>query len=258
MSKIIALTSRDIKFWLNAFPFYLLTAFFLGVTGYFFWSELSYFSLVSFQAATNPDIQVRSLNLTENVLGLFLANIAFLMLLLIPILTMRSFSEERRLGTLELLFSYPVSDFRIVFGKFLALLIILLLLILPTVFYFLIAQLVGAQFEMSALATGYIGLFLVGASYAALGMFMSSLTEHQAVSAAIGFAILLFFWVVGWMADWTSPTLGRIFQELSLVEHLRDLTRGVVDTRDIVFFVLFIVFFLFATLCALEVRAWKR
>ncbi|MBI4358279.1 MAG: ABC transporter permease subunit [Candidatus Omnitrophica bacterium] len=258
MSKIIAIARRDLTAWLHTFSFYLLAAFFLGVTGYFFWSDLSYFSLVSFQAASNPAVEVKGLNLTEGILSLFLANVTVLLLLLIPILTMRSFAEEKRQGTLELLLAYPVYDFQLVAGKFFALLMMLSLLLLPTVSYFFLARWVGARFELATLGTGYLGLVLVAASYAALGLFTSSLTEHQAVSAGIGFAVLLFFWVVGWMAEWTSPDLGHVFRELSLVEHFRDLTRGVVDTRDIAYFGLFIGFFLYATRLTLGIRTWKK
>ncbi len=258
MSKIIAIASRDLKSWLNTFSFYILAVFFLGVTGYFFWSGLSYFSLISFQAASNPSLEVRGLNLTEGVLSVFLANLSALLLLLIPILTMRSLAEEKKQGTLELLFTYPISDFQIVIGKFFGLLSVLVLLVLPTAAYFLLAQIVGAKFEISSLFTGYFGLFLLGASFMALGMFTSSLTEHQAVSAGIGFVIILFFWIVGWIADWSSPALAGVFRELSLVEHFRDLARGIVDTRDVSYFVLFIGFFLFATLSTLEIRTWKR
>ncbi|MBI3999680.1 MAG: ABC transporter permease subunit [Candidatus Omnitrophica bacterium] len=258
MSKIIAIASRDLRSWLHAFSFYLLAVFFLGVTGYFFWSGLSYFSLVSYQVATNPTFQVRGLNLTEGVLSLFLANVTVLLLLLIPLLTMRSFAEEKKQGTLELLFTYPISDFQIVLGKFLSLLAALILLLFPTIAYFFLAQVIGAKFEIASLLTGYTGLFLTGASFIALGIFMSSLTEHQAVSAGIGFAVLLFFWVVGWMAEWTSPALGNVFREISLVEHFRDFARGIVDTKDVAFFILFITFFLFATLSTLEIRTWKR
>lgn len=258
MSQIIAIASRDLRSWLHTFSFYLLAVFFLGVTGYFFWSGLSYFSLVSYQVATNPTFQVSGLNLTEGVLSLFLANVTVLLLLLIPLLTMRSFAEEKKQGTLELLFTYPISDFQIVLGKFLSLLAALILLLFPTLAYFFLAQVVGARFEIASLLTGYAGLFLTGASFIALGIFMSSLTEHQAVSAGIGFAILLFFWVVGWMAEWTSPALGDVFREISLVEHFRDFARGIVDTKDVAFFVLFIAFFLFATLSTLEIRTWKR
>ncbi|MBI4394811.1 MAG: ABC transporter permease subunit [Candidatus Omnitrophica bacterium] len=258
MSKVIAIAARDLKSWLHSFSFYLLAVFFLGVAGYFFWSGLSYFSLVSYQVATNPKLQVVSLNLTEGVLSSFLASLAAVLLLLIPVLTMRSLAEEKSQGTLELLFTYPISDVQIVIGKFLSLLALVFLLVSPTIAYFFLARAVGAKFETVSLLTGYGGLLLVGASFVALGLLMSSLVERQAVSAGIGFAILLFFWIVGWMAEWTSPTLGIVFKEMSLVEHFRDLGRGIVDTKDLAFFILFISFFLFATLSTLEIRTWKK
>lgn len=258
MSKLLAIAERDAKSWLQTFSFYLLAALFLTATGYFFWSNLSYFSLVSYRVASNPSLEVRGLNLTEGVLGSFLANVSVLLLLLIPILTMRSFAEEKKQGTLELLLTYPVSDFEIVAGKFLSLLALFAVLILPTIFYFLIAHWVGAKFEWLSVATGYLGLFLVCASFASFGIFVSTLTEHQAVNAGVGFIVLLFFWIIGWMADWVSPALGGVFQELSLVEHFRDFTRGIIDTKDLAFFLFFIGFFLFAALSTLEVRTWKR
>jgi len=258
VTKVIAILERDLKSYLSTFSFYLILAFFSVLTGYFFWSGMSYFSLLSFQAASSPTAEIIGLNLTEGVLAPFLGNVAVLLLLLIPILTMRSFSEERKLGTLELLVTYPVTDFQIVLGKFLAMVGILSILILPTMFYFLLAGLIGAKFELASLLISYLGLFLVGVSFLSLGLFVSSLTEQQSVSAGIGFVLLLFFWIVGWMAEWTSPTLGMIFRELSLTEHLKDLMRGIVDTKDLSFFILFSGTFLFGTLCALEVRNWKR
>ncbi len=258
MSKIIAICAKDFRSWTNHFSFYLLAAFFLGMTGYFFWSGLSYFSIVSFQVATNPAMQVKSLNLTEGVFSLFMANMTVLLLLLIPILTMKSFAEEKKFGTLELLFTYPVSDFQIITGKFLGMLAVVSVLILPTVSYFFLAQVVGAKFELLTLLTGYLGLILISASFISFGMFMSSLTEHQVVSAGICFAVLLFFWIIGWVADWTSPALGAIFRELSLVLHYEDMTRGVLDTKDIAYFLFFTFFFLFASMATLEIRTWKR
>ena len=258
MFKVAAITNRDLGSWFHTSSFYFLAVLFFALTGYFFWSDISYFSLVSFQVATNPELQVKSLNLTEGVLSVFLQNVAIVLLLLLPIFTMRSFAEEKKGGTLELLFTYPVSDFQIVLGKFLSLLGILAVLIFPTSIYFFLAEAVGAQFELMSLVSGYLGLFLLGASFISLGMFVSSLTEHQAMSAGIGFVILLFFWIAGWMSEWAGPVWGRIFREFSLVGHFSDLTRGVADTKDVAFFVIFILFFLFASLSTLEIRSWKK
>ena len=258
MFKTAAIGYRDLTSWFRTSSFYFLATLFFALTGYFFWANLSYFSLVSFQVATNPELQVKSLNLTEGVLSIFLQNVAIILLLLTPIFTMRSFAEEKRAGTLELLFTYPVSDVQIVLGKFLSLLGILAVFIFPTVIYFLLAQVVGAKFEWASMISGYLGLFLLGASFISLGMFVSSLTEHQAMSAGIGFVILLFFWMAGWMAEWAGPVLGGVLREFSLMGHFADLTRGVLDTKDVAFFLIFILFFLFAALSTLEIRSWKK
>lgn len=258
MSKVIAIASRDIASYLNSFSFYLVLAFFTGIAGYFFWSGVSYFSLVSFQAASMPSGSGEGLNLMEGMFSPFLLNVSVLLLLFIPILTMRTFSEERKMGTLELLVTYPVSDVQIVLGKWMGMVGLVILLTVPTMSYFFLAKAVQAQFEPVSVGTGYLGLVLVSVSFVSLGVFVSALTEHAAVSAGIGFALILFFWIVGWMADWAAPGVGVIFRELSLIEHFRDLTRGVLDTRDLLFFCLFTGFFLFATVCALEVRSWKR
>ena len=168
MSKVVAVMGREVRFYLNTFAFYFVLALFAAIAGYFFWSSLSYFSLVSFQVATNPSTQVKGLNLVEGVASPFLLNVSALMLLVIPILAMRSFAEERQSGTLELLVTYPISDIEIVMGKFLALAALLFLLVSPTVSFFFLAQAVAPHFEAVSLAMGYLGLFLVGASFVSL------------------------------------------------------------------------------------------
>ena len=258
MFKTIAIAHRDLNSWFYHTSFYVLATLFFALTGYFFWSNLSYFSLMSFQVATNPELQVKNLNLTEGVLSVFLQNVAIIMLLLTPVFTMRSFAEEKKGGTLGLLFTYPISDTQIVLGKFLSQLGILAVLIFPTMVYFFLAGVVGAKFEFASLISGYFGLFLLGASFISLGMFISSITENQAISAGIGFVLLLFFWMAGWMSEWTGPTIGSALREFSLMGHFSDLTRGVADTKDIAYFLIFILFFLFASLSTLEIRSWKK
>ncbi len=146
MSKVIAIAWRDVASYLNSFSFYLVLAFFTGIAAYFFWSGVSYFSLVSFQAAATPSAAGQGLNLTEAVFSPFLLNVSVLLLLFIPILTMRTFSEERKMGTFELLVTYPVSDIQIVLGKWLGMICLMVLLTAPTISYFFLARTAQAQF----------------------------------------------------------------------------------------------------------------
>ena len=249
---------KDLRSYYHSFSFYFLFAMFAAISGFFFWLALNHFALASFQAQTTQDIALRAVNMTDGVISPFIGNLCALALLVIPILSMRAFSEERKAGTLELLVTYPVSDFQIVLGKFVALMTLFLFMILPTTFYFLMAAVIRAKFEVLSLVSGYAGLWLVAMSFASLCLFVSSLTSEQVVSTGIGFLLLLFFWIVGWIAEWVNPSIGFIFRELSLVEHLRDFSRGIIDTKDVAFYLIFVSFFLFATLSVLEVRSWKR
>ncbi len=257
--KLFAVMDREVRAYLGQFSFYLMVAFFLGISGYFFWSDVMSFGWYSGEVSANPrGIDPTTFNLTDGVFVPYLVNASVFLLLLIPVLTMRSFSEERKTGTLELLFTYPVRDLDIVLGKYLSILFLVAVLIFPTLIYYPIGIAVGARFETTTLLTGYLGLFLMGASFAALGLFVSTLTDNQTVSAGICFVLILFFWVVGWAAEWAMPSVGVVFRELSLVDHFRDFSQGIVDTKDLMFFALFILFFLFSTLSVLEVRNWKR
>lgn len=194
MNASLAIARREIRSFTQTFSFYVLEAFFLGIAGYFFLANMSFFSINSVQAAAYQHASMKQLNLVEWVLSPFLANVCVLLLLAIPIFSARSFADESKQGTLELLYTYPISDLEILAGKYLALLVLILILISPTFLYFPLASPVKAHFEMNAVMTGYLGLFLLGASFAALGLFVSSLTHNQVVSSGIGFALILFFW----------------------------------------------------------------
>ena len=114
-----------------------------------------------------------------------------------------------------------------------------------------------AQLEWGPLLTGHLGLLLMGAAFLAVGLFASSLTENQIVAAVITFGVLLMFWVIGWSADYAGGAFGRVLAHLSILEHNESFSRGVVDTKDVIYYVNFTALALFLTLCALESRRWK-
>jgi ABC-2 type transport system permease protein len=178
------------------------------------------------------------------------------LLLVLPLMTMRLFAEERKLGTIELLWTYPVRDGEIVAGKFLAcwlffLVMLLLTAINPVVFYRFY------QFDLGPLLAAYLGIFLLGSAFIACGLFVSSLTENQVVSAMATYGILVFFWFITWNEEAASARLLHALLRLSLFDRFYNFSRGVIDTRDVVFFVLFAAFFLFLTLQSLSVRKWR-
>jgi ABC-2 type transport system permease protein len=178
--------------------------------------------------------------------------------MVIPLMTMRSFSEEKKSGTFELLVTYPISDWEIVLGKFLAASFSVLILTGFIVLHALLAVSVGGKVEWLQLVWGFVGLSLVGLSFVAVGIFASSLTENQIVAAMLSFGFLLLFWVVGWMSDLTGGSVASVLKQVSLLTHADPFYKGLIDIKDFLFYVLFILFFIFSTLRVMEVRKWRR
>ncbi|HDD45444.1 MAG TPA: ABC transporter permease [Candidatus Desulfofervidus auxilii] len=229
---------------------YTVLFIFLLLSGYFFASNVAYFSLMSIQAT---QWWGGEFNLVEWVIEPLLGNMSIVLLLLLPLLTMRLFAEERRHGTMELLLSYPISDIELVLGKFFGCISVYILMLILTFIYPLLLFWVGRS-DLGPFFTGYLGLLLMGSAFIALGVFISSLTENQIIAAALTFGLLLLFWIINWAAYLTEPPLSKIFEGISLITHFRNFTKGIIDTADIVFYLTFILFGLFLTLRSLEIH----
>jgi ABC-2 type transport system permease protein len=231
---------------------------FLVITGYFFYNLLATFSVVSFQAQTNPMLarQYQLLNINETVVRPLFGNISIIMLLMTPILTMRLFSEERKTGTIELLLTYPVEDVDVVISKFLACFAVFVVMILLTATFPILLIALGEP-EVMPIITGYLGLILLGAAFISLGIFTSSFTENQIISASLCFGILFLFWLMSYSVVFVSAGFGQIITYLSINEHIASLAKGVVDTEDVIYYLCFTLLFLFLTLRSLESRRWR-
>ncbi|MEJ2365781.1 MAG: ABC transporter permease subunit [Deltaproteobacteria bacterium] len=235
--------------------FYVVAFIFLALVGYFFYSSVAYYSLLSFQAGTNPFLS-EQLNLTDMVLEPFFGSISIVLLLMVSLITMRLFAEEKKIGTVELLFTYPISDRGAVLGKFTAGVTIQLLLLLGTFPAMLLLEVLTTP-PWATILGGYVGLFLMSSSFVSLGLLASSLTENQIIAAAIAFGALLLLWIIGWSESLVGPTLGSFFKYISLLSHYNNFAKGILDSRDVLFYFLFILFFLFTTLRVLESRQWR-
>ncbi|PYM91035.1 MAG: ABC transporter permease [Candidatus Rokuibacteriota bacterium] len=228
---------------------------FLLIGGYFFYSIFAFYTLASMQSAMNPAMG-RDLNVTDSVMRPLFSNISVILLLLMPLVTMRLFAEERRSGTIELLLTYPVRDGAVLAGKYLAAFALYAIMIALTMLYPGIVV-YFARLEWGPVLTGYLGLLLMGGTFIAVGVCASSLTENQIVAAITTFGVLLLLWVLGWSADYAGGTAGRVLQHLSLLEHNDSFAKGVLDTKDIIYYANFIVLALFLTLRSLEARRWN-
>ena len=235
--------------------FYVVAFIFLALVGYFFYSSVAYYSLLSFQAGTNPFLS-EQLNLMDMVLEPFFGSISIILLLMVPLITMRLFAEEKKTGTAELLFTYPISDRGAVLGKFAAGVTVLLLLLLGTFPAMLLLGIITNP-PWAAIGGGYVGLFLMSSAFVSLGLLASSLTENQIIAAAIAFGALLLLWIIGWSESLVGPVLGSFLKYLSLLTHYDNFAKGILDSRDVLFYILFILLFLFSTLRILESRHWR-
>lgn len=240
----LAVCRRELGAYFNSFVAYVLLAVFLLLCGKFFYDDLVFFVLFG------------GFVLPTGLWQFLFLDLRLVASILLPLITMRLFAEERKLGTIELLWTYPVRDAEIVAGKFLAawlffLAMVALTLVGPSLLY------AYHPFAIAPLATAYLGLLLLGTALIACGLFISSLTENQVVSAMVTYGIVMFFWFLTWNEEAVDESLLRFLLGLSLFDRFHNFSRGVIDTRDLVFFSLFTAFFLFLTWHALGARRWR-
>lgn len=255
MSNFRAVLGKELYLFFASPIFYVAALIFILLEGYFFYSAVNYFHMVSFQAARNPNLILEA-NLTHMVLTPLLRQIGLLMLFIVPLLTMRLYAEEQRSGTIELLFTLPVSDFNALLAKCFATYLVFLIMLCLSVPSVLILNYLG-EVEWGILLCGYLGLLLMGAAFICIGCLSSAMTENQVVAAVIGFGVLLFSWVINWSIPYAGETLGHLLGYLSLFVHFNAFVRGLLDLRSVVFYIMLIVFFFVATLKVLEFRRLK-
>ncbi len=254
MKTFYAILKRELYVYFSSPIAYVVVTIFLLLSGYFFYSAFAYFSMVSMQAMRMPG--VGGINVTEMVLLPTLGNMSVIMLLMMPLLTMRLFAEEKKAGTLELMLSYPVRETELLFGKFTACIVVFFIMLVPTFLYPLFVWFY-AEPDIGPILTGYLGLFLMGTAFIALGIMVSSATENQIIAAAISFGAILMFWLIGWSEAFVGPVLGKVLSHISLLEHFETFSRGVIDTRDIIYYINFNILFLFMTMRSLESKRWR-
>jgi ABC-2 type transport system permease protein len=250
MKGFTAVFKRELYAFFASPIFYVVGTIFLALSGYFFYTSVAYYSLISFQAAQNPYMGGQ-VNLNEMIVKPLFDDMSIILLLIVPLLTMRLLAEEKKNGTIELLLTYPVRELAVVLGKYLAtLLVIVILLALTAINIFMISRF--GVVEWGPVLTGYGGLILLAAGFVSLGLFASALTQNQIIAAVLGFGALLMFWVIGWAGSVSGPGVGKVVNYLSLLEHLDPFTKGILDTRDIMYYLTFLVFFIFLTLRYLD------
>jgi len=252
-----AIAGKELRsYFVSPIAYVVLTGFLL-LGGWFFFNLLARFNflLSIYSAMRNPEAQMR-LNLNEFVIAPLLHNLSVVLVILIPVITMRSFAEEKRSGTYELLMTAPLRITEIVAGKFLGAFIFLLVMIGLTAVYPVILAVYGNP-EIGIMLSGYVGLLLLGTAFVTVGLFTSSLTENQIIAAVSCLVLLLLLYVISWPAETAGPVLGGVLKYLSLTEHFGEMVKGIIDTKDLVYFASVILLSLFLTQRAVESVRWR-
>lgn len=238
---------------------YIVTTVFLILYSFLFFAILSEFSQISMQAAPQAaQIQKSggSINANEMVVVPALANMSVILLFIIPLITMRSFAEERKNKTISLLLSSPVHLREIIAGKFLSCVGIIAFMMLLSSYSIIFVVALGEP-ELGPILSGYAGVLLMAGCYIAMGVLASSVTDNQIVAAALGFGMALFMWVLSVPAQKTDSGVGIILEYLSLGSHLESFLKGVIDSSDLSYYVSFMAFMLFLTYRVLDSRRWR-
>mgnify|MGYP001466578408 CR=1 FL=1 len=189
-------------------------------------------------------------------LSALVAAVPIVVLFLMPMITMRTYSEEKRSGTIELLLTSPITDFEIVMGKFLGAMGLYAAMLAVTLFHIGVLYLYGRP-EWKPILTSYIGLLLFGGCFISVGLFISSLSKNQIVAGAVTFSVFLLLWVITWIGSFIGPTGDKITTYLSIVDHFDDFTKGVIDTTHLVYYLSFITFGLFLTAKSVDSERWR-
>lgn len=255
MSNVLAIAHKELKSYFSSPIAYIVIAAFAVVYGFFFVVMEEFFvqqSLQMGQFGGGP----QAANVNEMMIRPLMQNILIIVLFITPMITMRTFAEESRSGTIELLLTAPLTDFQIVLGKFLGAMGLFAATIGVTLLHIALLFWLGTP-EWKPILTAYLGLLLFGGCFISLGMFISSTTKNQIVAGTLSFTVFLLLWVINWIGSFSGPTVSAITAYLSVVEHVDDFWKGVLDTTHIIYYLSFISFGLFLTAKSVDAERWR-
>jgi gliding motility-associated transport system permease protein len=233
---------------------YVLLTLFAFVFGFFFWMFLRRFVFVGLEMQMRG--QMYPMNLNDEMIRPLLSNIGVISLFFIPMITMRLFAEEKRTGTIELLATSPIRDAEIVIGKWLAAMTLYACMLLFTGLNVLFLFKYGNP-DWKPLLIGYLGLLLQAGALLAIGTFISTLTKNQIIAGAVTFVVCLILWIIEWPSEFDSSAWARVLSYLSVVVHFESFGRGVIDTKDLIFYATVIFLGLFLTERSMESLRWR-
>jgi ABC-2 type transport system permease protein len=254
MRNMLAIAEREIKSYFASPIAYVVIGFFALLYGYFFYALLSFFEQQSMQMGMGQPGQ--SMNINQMLIGPVLMNATVILLFVFPLITMRTYAEEKRSGTIELLLTSPLTDLQIILGKFIGAMLLYAAMLAVTLIHVGLLFLYGDP-EWKPIVTGYLGLLLMGGCFLSVGLLISSLTKNQIVAGMITFAVFLMLWVINWIGSFVGPTAQAVLAHLSITEHFDDFAKGIIDTKHLVYYASFMAFGLFLTMKSVDSERWR-
>ena len=253
MNNILAITSKELKAYFSTPIAYVVIGFFALLFGWFFYVMLIIFNQQSLQQGFEGP---GGANINQQLIRPLFLNASVILLFVLPLITMRTYSEEKRSGTIELLLTSPVTDVQIIIGKFLGAMVLYGAMLLVTMIHTALLFSYGNP-EWRPVVTGYLGLLLMGGCFISVGLLISSLTNNQIVSGMVTFAVFLLLWVINWPASFSGPTTQNVLNYLSITDHFDDFTKGILDTKHLIYYFSVISFGLFLTARSVDTERWK-
>lgn len=254
MRNVLIIWRKEMRSYFVSPVAYLLLAMFAVIFGFFFWNILGYFVFTGMESQMRGEMF--PMNLNEQVIRPLLSNVGVIGLFFIPMITMRLFSEEKRSGTIELLVTSPIRDGEIIFGKWLAALTLYGVLLLLTALNFIFLFKYGNP-DWKPLAIGYLGLLLQAGALLAIGMFISTLTKNQIIAGAATFGVCLLLWVLEWVSGYETSTWASVLSYMSVVTHAGSFSKGLLDSKDAVYYLTLTFLGIFFTARSLESLRWR-
>ena len=245
---------KDFRTYFTSPIAYIVIAGFLIIMGWMFFFSLSHFNMQNLQFKQFG--MGKGTSITDGIIRPLYGNMNVIFLFLVPFITMRLFAEEKKLQTIQLLMTSPITLTEMIVGKFLSALMLVLTMLLLTLVYPVILFIFGNP-DLGPILTSYLGTFLLSSCYVAMGVFFSAMTENQIVAGALTFAAGLFFWLINWASQSAGPVFSDFLDYLSLIQHYNNFSQGIIDTTDVIFYLSFVTVGLFLTHRVLDSYRWR-
>ena len=254
MNNVLAIAHKEIRAYFSSPIAYIIIGLFALLFGFFYVTILNWFVQQSMQMSMG--MGPGTMNVSQQMIRPLLLNMTVVLLFVLPMITMRTYAEEKRSGTIELLLTSPLTDLQIILGKFFGAMTLYGAMLAVTLIYVAALFFFGTP-EWKPIVTAYLGLLLLGGCFISVGLLISSLTRNQIVAGMMTFGVFLLLWVIDWIGAFAGPTFEPVVTYLSITQHFDDFAKGVIDTKHVVYYLSFMTFGLFLTAKSVDSERWR-